>query len=50
MYALDAWVAHPELSFPDALAAAYSALRGDALATFDVTLSRIPGVALHPLV
>ena len=33
--ALDIWVAHPELSFPDALGAAYCALRGFELATFD---------------
>ena len=42
--ALDLWVAHPELSFPDALGAAYSALRGYELATFDIALSRAPGV------
>jgi hypothetical protein len=42
--ALDIWVARPELSFPDALGAAYSALRGHELATFDVALSRTPGV------
>lgn len=42
--ALDLWVAHPELSFPDALEAAYSALRGYELATFDTSLSRTPGI------
>jgi predicted nucleic acid-binding protein len=45
--ALDIWVAHPELSFPDALAAAYSALRGFELATFDIALSRAPGVTAY---
>jgi predicted nucleic acid-binding protein len=43
--ALDMWVTHRELSFPDALGAAYSALRGYQLATFDMALSRAPGVA-----
>jgi predicted nucleic acid-binding protein len=47
--ALDIWVAHPELSLPDALGAAYSALRGYELATLDVALSRAPGVATYAL-
>lgn len=47
--ALDVWVAHPELSFPDALGAAYSALRGYELATLDVALSRAPGVTTYAL-
>ena len=47
--ALDIWVAHAELSLPDALGAAYSALRGYELATFDVTLSRAPGVTRYAL-
>ena len=42
--ALDLWVAHPVLSFPDALGAASSSLRGYELATFDIALSRTPGV------
>jgi predicted nucleic acid-binding protein len=42
--ALDLWVAHPVLSFPDALGAAYTSLRGYELATFDIALSRTPGV------
>ena len=41
--ALDLWVEHPRLSFPDALGAAYSELRGHELATFDVAQSRVPG-------
>lgn len=45
--ALDLWVAHPKLSFPDALGAAYSELRGYELATFDVALSRVPGVTSY---
>lgn len=45
--ALNLWVAHPKLSFPDALGAAYSELRGYDLATFDVALSRTPGVTPH---
>ena len=47
LQALDMWVTHPELSFPDALGAAYSVLRGYELATFDMTLSRVPGVAAY---
>jgi hypothetical protein len=47
--ALDIWVAHPELSFPDALGATYSALRGYELATLDVALSRAPGVTTYAL-
>jgi hypothetical protein len=47
--ALDIWVAHPELSLPDALGAAYSALRGYELATLDVALSRAPGVTPYAL-
>lgn len=42
--ALDLWEAFPKLSFPDALGAAYSELHGHELATFDVALSRTPGV------
>ena len=45
--ALDIWAEHPELSFPDALGAAYSALRGYELATFDTALSRAPGVTTY---
>ena len=45
--ALDLWVGHPVLSYPDALAAAYSALHGDELATFDNALSRTPGVTAY---
>ena len=47
--ALDQWVAHPVLSFPDALGAAYSAVRGYELATFDNALSRTPGVNPYAL-
>lgn len=43
LHALDLWEAHPKLSFPDALGAAYSELRGHELATFDVALARTPG-------
>lgn len=45
--ALDLWVAYPKLSFPDALGAAYSELRGYELATFDVALSRVSGVTSY---
>jgi predicted nucleic acid-binding protein len=45
--ALDIWVERPRLSFPDALGAAYSDLRGYDLATFDMDLSRTPGVTPH---
>ena len=45
--ALDLWVAHPKLSFPDALGAAYSERRGYELATFDVALTQVPGVTPH---
>lgn len=44
LLALDVWVDHPKLSFPDALSAAYSMSRGYELATFDGPLSRTPGV------
>lgn len=44
LLALDVWVDHPRLSFPDALSAAYSRSRGYELATFDGLLSRTPGV------
>ena len=47
LHALDLWAAHPKLSFPDALGAAYSQLRGHELATFDVALIRVPGVTPH---
>jgi predicted nucleic acid-binding protein len=47
--ALDIWVTQPELSLPDALGAAYSALRGYELATLDVALSRAPGVTTYAL-
>lgn len=47
LLALDLWVAHPVLSFPDALGAAYSASRGYELATFDTALSRTPGVIAY---
>jgi predicted nucleic acid-binding protein len=42
--ALGLWVADPNMSFPDALGAAYSELQGHELATFDVALARTPGV------
>ena len=45
--ALDIWVAESRLSFPDALAAAYSVMRGYELATFDRALSRAPGVVTY---
>ena len=38
----------PELSLPDALGAAYSALRSYEFATFDVALSRALGVTIYP--
>ena len=41
-------VTQPELSLPDALGAAYSALRSYEFATFDVVLSRAPGVTIYP--
>jgi predicted nucleic acid-binding protein len=44
LYALDLWARSPKLSFPDALGAAYSELRGHELATFDAELARTPGV------
>ncbi len=47
--ALDIWVTQPELSLPDTLGAAYSALRGYELATLDVALSRAPGVTTYAL-
>ncbi len=47
LHALDLWAAHPKLSFPDALGAAYSERRGHELATFDVALSRTPGVRTY---
>lgn len=50
LHALDLWEAHPKLSFPDALGAAYSELRGHELATFDVALSRVPGVTAYRFV
>ena len=45
--ALDLWVAHPKLSFPDALGAAYSERRGYELATIDVARKRVPGITAH---
>ena len=48
LHALDLWADRPELSFPDALAAAHSALRGYELATFDRALIRAPGVITYP--
>jgi len=45
--ALELWVAYPKPSFPDALGAAYAEVRGYELATFDVALSRVPGVTPH---
>jgi predicted nucleic acid-binding protein len=42
--ALSIWTNEPKLSFPDALAAAYSIRRGHLIATFDGRLSRTPGV------
>lgn len=47
--ALDLWVEHPELSFPDAIGAANSELFGHELATFDAALSRTPGVLLYSM-
>lgn len=47
--AMDLWVAHPVLSYPDALAAAYSGLRGYELATFDNALVRMPGITAYAL-
>jgi predicted nucleic acid-binding protein len=47
LLALDIWVDYPKLSFPDALAAAYSLARGYELATFDAALSRTPGATLY---
>ena len=47
--ALDLWVTSPELSFPDAVGAAYSALRGHQVATFDIALSRAPGVTAYKM-
>lgn len=44
LFALDIWVDHPRLSFPDSLAAAYSMMRGYEVATFDAALSRTSGV------
>jgi predicted nucleic acid-binding protein len=45
--ALDIWVDHPKLSFPDALAAAYSITRNFDVATFDAALARTPGVSAY---
>jgi predicted nucleic acid-binding protein len=45
--ALDLWVAHSRLSFPDALGAAYSEQLGYELATFDERLNRVPGIVSH---
>ncbi|MEA2597860.1 MAG: hypothetical protein QOF01_4329 [Thermomicrobiales bacterium] len=45
--ALDLWVAHPRLSFPDALGAAYSEEVGYELATFDHRLTRVPAITLY---
>jgi hypothetical protein len=42
-------VTQPELSLPDALGAAYSALRGYDLATLDIASSRAPGVTTYVL-
>jgi predicted nucleic acid-binding protein len=44
LLALDVWVAHPKLSFPDALGAAYSEDMNVELATFDERLIRLPDV------
>jgi hypothetical protein len=41
-------VTQPELSLPDALGAAYSALRSYEFATFDLALSRALGVIIYP--
>ena len=46
--ALDIWVERPALSFPGALAAAYSLERGYEVATFDMALSRTAGIANYP--
>jgi predicted nucleic acid-binding protein len=45
--ALDIWVAHPDLGFPDALGAENCVLRGYELASFDIALSRAPGVTTY---
>jgi predicted nucleic acid-binding protein len=45
--ALDLWEAHPKLSFPDALGAAYSEELGYDLATFDQRLQRLPDINLY---
>jgi predicted nucleic acid-binding protein len=42
--ALELWELHPKLSFPDALAAAYSELDNHELATFDRDLAALPMV------
>ncbi len=47
LHALAVWETSPKLSFPDALGAAYSELRGHELATFDVALARTPGVVSY---
>ncbi len=44
LHALAIWESSPKLSFPDALGAASSELRGHELATFDAALARTPGV------
>lgn len=47
LLALDIWVDQPKLSFPDALAAAYSISRGYEVATFDAAMSRTPDVTMY---
>ena len=47
LQALDVRAAHPKLSLPDAIAAAYSELRRFELATVDEALSRAPGVTAY---
>lgn len=44
LQALGVWAYATKLSFPDALAACYSQIKGYALATFDRDLETTPGV------
>jgi predicted nucleic acid-binding protein len=47
--ALKLWSTNPRISFPDSLAAAYSEIRGDQVATFDERLRKVPTVTFHQL-
>jgi predicted nucleic acid-binding protein len=49
LLALDIWVNHHKLSFPDSVAAAYSMVRGYELATLDAALARTSGVSNYVL-